>query len=72
MKLEKAGEIVSDAAKLTRLILPNQGSGSMYDKLGMTIYTTPTSLSTKLLDYLRGWNLLSWLLFRLLNPVLNM
>jgi hypothetical protein len=41
MKLEKAGEVVSDAAKLTRLIHPNQGSGSMYDKLGMTIYTTP-------------------------------
>jgi hypothetical protein len=33
MKLEKAGEVVSDAAKLTRLIHPNQGSGSMYDKL---------------------------------------
>jgi hypothetical protein len=30
MKLEKAGEVVSDAAKLTRLIHPNQGSGSMY------------------------------------------
>jgi hypothetical protein len=41
MKLEKAGEVVSDAAKLTRLIHPNQGSGSMYDKLGMTIDTTP-------------------------------
>jgi hypothetical protein len=41
MKLEKAGEVVSDAAKLTRLIHPNQCSGSMYDKLGMTIYTTP-------------------------------
>ena len=41
MKLEKAGEVVSDAAKLTRLIHPNQGSGSMYDKHGMTIYTTP-------------------------------
>jgi hypothetical protein len=41
MKLEKAEEVVSDAAKLTRLIHPNQGSGSMYDKLGMTIYTTP-------------------------------
>jgi hypothetical protein len=40
MKLEKAGEVVSDAAKLTRLIHPNQGSGSMYDTLGMTIYTT--------------------------------
>jgi hypothetical protein len=37
MKLEKAGEVVSDAAKLTRLIHPNQG---LY-KLGMTIYTTP-------------------------------
>jgi hypothetical protein len=37
MKLEKAGEIVSDAAK----IHPNQGSGSMYDKLDMTIHTTP-------------------------------
>jgi hypothetical protein len=31
MKLEKAGEVVSDAAKLTRLIHPHQGS----------IYTTP-------------------------------
>jgi hypothetical protein len=41
MKLKKAGEVVSDAAKLTRLIHPKQGSGSMYDKLGMTIYTTP-------------------------------
>jgi hypothetical protein len=40
MKLENAGEVVSDAAKLTRLIHPNQGSRSMYDKLGMTIYTT--------------------------------
>jgi hypothetical protein len=68
MKLEKTGEVVSDAAKLTRLIHPNQGSGSMYDKLGMTIYTTPpTSLSTKLLDYLREWNILGWLLFRLLS-----
>jgi hypothetical protein len=41
MKLEKAGEVVSDAAKLTRLIHPNQGSGSIYDKFGTTIYTTP-------------------------------
>jgi hypothetical protein len=41
MKLEKAGEVVSDAAKLTRLIHPNQESGSVHDKLGMTIDTTP-------------------------------
>lgn len=41
MNLEKAGDVVSDAAKLTRLIHPNQGSGSMCDKLGMAIYTTP-------------------------------
>jgi hypothetical protein len=47
MKLEKAGEVVSDAAKLTRLIHPNQGSGLMYDKLGMTIYTTPNITSDK-------------------------
>ena len=60
MKLEKAGEVVSDAAELTRLIHPNQGSGSMYDKLGMTIYTTPN------ITFEKAWNTLGSLPYLLL------
>jgi hypothetical protein len=67
MKLENAEEVVSDAAKLTRLIHPNQGSGSMHDKLGMTIFTQRrTLLLTRPLDCSRTWNTLGWLLFLLL------
>ena len=42
LKLEKAGEPVTDTAKLTRLMQSNAGDGSMYDKLGLTtIYSIP-------------------------------
>ena len=39
--LEKAGELITYTAKLTRLMQANAGDGSMYDKLGLTIYSTP-------------------------------